>query len=270
MARYLIGGVIVFDDDLYEMSRIDAPEEVVQLGAASSRCLQVLLEAKGQIVTKNDLLYKGWEQYKSIVTGNSINQAIAQIRKGLALLRIDPLGIITVPRIGYKISDDLAVEKFDGRKLPVEIPLDAPAAPSSEEGRESEPQQAEAAATLLSDSTSKTSVKAWILPLLAAMNLAAAVGIWNFLNVDVLSEAPQIAYVPVKQAGEMSYFPAKDVEGGSAHVNSSIAMLQQRPPSSFSTAGNRFIYINGARRDNVHSYFLCQGNIDKPGSRCVS
>lgn len=79
MARYLIAGVMLFDDELYEVSGLDTAVAPVVLGAAASRCFSTLLEAQGAIVTKKQLLHAGWERYGQQVSANSVNQSIAQM-----------------------------------------------------------------------------------------------------------------------------------------------------------------------------------------------
>ena len=81
MARYLIAGVMLFDDELYEVSGAGDVVQSVMLGAAASRCFSTLLEAQGSIVTKKELLHAGWERYGQQVSANSVNQSIAQIRR---------------------------------------------------------------------------------------------------------------------------------------------------------------------------------------------
>lgn len=267
MTKYLIGGAVVFNDDLFEMARADDPEEIVQLGAASSRCLQVLLEADGEIVTKGDLLHKGWERYKSIVTGNSINQAIAQIRKGFVQLRMSPQSIVTIPRIGYKLSDDLAIEKMDGRKSPVEL---LPDLPFFDEAQASITGEASDGITNFpSKRSSKIFAPRWLIAALV-INLLLALGAWVFLRGDFLQVASRIAYIPVKQIGAVNYFAVEGMEANLTQVESAIGMLQRRPPASVSIESHKYVYINGARRENVHSYFLCQSKIEMPKGRCVS
>ena len=52
MTRYVIADALLFDDEVYEISTPDCPDNSVMLGAAASRCFSTLLEAQGAIVTK--------------------------------------------------------------------------------------------------------------------------------------------------------------------------------------------------------------------------
>ena len=118
MARYLIAGVMLFDDELYEVSGAGDVVQSVMLGAAASRCFSTLLEAQGSIVTKKELLHAGWERYGQQVSANSVNQSIAQIRRCLSSVGHCDY-VVTVPRIGYKVSDALSIEKLGDCTQPV-------------------------------------------------------------------------------------------------------------------------------------------------------
>ncbi|MQQ99432.1 winged helix-turn-helix domain-containing protein [Glaciimonas soli] len=109
MAKYFICGHAYFDDEHFELTSASEPEYVIHIGAAASRCLLMLIEAKGQIVTKKDLLEGGWGQYGSVVSSNNVNQAVRHIRKCFAALDISDDSIVTIPRIGYKTADTFFV-----------------------------------------------------------------------------------------------------------------------------------------------------------------
>ena len=118
MARYLIAGVMLFDDELYEVSGAGDVVQSVMLGAAASRCFSTVLEVQGSIVTKKELLHAGWERYGQQVSANSVNQSIAQIRRCLSSVGHCDY-VVTVPRIGYKVSDALSIEKLGDCTQPV-------------------------------------------------------------------------------------------------------------------------------------------------------
>ncbi|MFJ2993967.1 transcriptional regulator [Pandoraea sp. NPDC087047] len=112
MVKYLIGDIAGFDTDTFSLvSRHDATQ-VVALGATAGRCLLVLLEANGEIVTKRTLLAQGWEQYGAVVSDNNLSQSIVRIRRALQQLEVDPAALVTVPRIGYRLTGVTRVTPF--------------------------------------------------------------------------------------------------------------------------------------------------------------
>ncbi|VVE80055.1 winged helix-turn-helix domain-containing protein [Pandoraea sputorum] len=112
MVKFLIGDIAGFDTDTFALvSQRDATLSV-PLGATAGRCLQVLLEANGEIVTKRTLLAQGWEQYGAVVTDNNLSQSIVRIRKALQQLGVDPAVLATLPRIGYRLTSAKRVTPF--------------------------------------------------------------------------------------------------------------------------------------------------------------
>lgn len=120
MSTYVINQVIHFDNEAFVLYATSAPEEVLRIGAIASRCLTLLLQADGQIVSKRDLMGGAWGEFGLEVTDNSLAQVVRQLRVALEKLQPNHELIVTIPRIGYKISEQ--VELLDP-------PLPAPATP---------------------------------------------------------------------------------------------------------------------------------------------
>ncbi|UVA78208.1 winged helix-turn-helix domain-containing protein [Pandoraea commovens] len=112
MAKLLIGDAVRFDSDTFALATKGNPNVSLPLGAAAGRCLLVLLEANGEIVTKRAMLGKAWEQYGAVVTSNNLSQAIMQIRRAFEQAGADPSLLVTVPRIGYRLNSVVKVSPF--------------------------------------------------------------------------------------------------------------------------------------------------------------
>ncbi|MFK0377520.1 transcriptional regulator [Pandoraea sp. NPDC090278] len=112
MAKFLIGDAVRFDSDTFALATKGNPDVSLPLGAAAGRCLLVLLEANGEIVTKRAMLGKAWEQYGAVVTSNNLSQAIMQIRRAFEQAGADPSVLVTVPRIGYRLNNVVKVSPF--------------------------------------------------------------------------------------------------------------------------------------------------------------
>jgi DNA-binding winged helix-turn-helix (wHTH) protein len=110
MSLYLIDQQIVLDDENFLLYRHAAPaEEQLRLGAISSRCLALLLQANGAVVLRRQIMDGAWGRYGLQVTDNSLAQVVRQLR--LALERLQPgcNYIVTLPRIGYKLAEGVHV-----------------------------------------------------------------------------------------------------------------------------------------------------------------
>jgi cholera toxin transcriptional activator len=272
MAKYLICGQAYFDDEYYELTSANDPESVVQLGAAASRCLLVLIGAEGQIVTKKDLLQEGWGQYGNVVSSNNINQAIAHIRKCFQALGIQADSIVTIPRIGYKTSDAFVSELVGVVQRPVaplndvtsrvDIPILIAAVPA--ESPVSEP----IVASVISSRRHSTIYVLFVVSLFIS-TIAAFIAVPKFQRSPI-QVAAHIAYVSTIMSGDTQYYVEKGFANKSDFTSDRISMLAQYPPYSVSAKTNRHVYINGAIFNGVYSYFLCRDPIERSDAGCVS
>ena len=112
MSTYVIDRLIHFDNEAFVLYAVTAPEDSLRIGAIASRCLTQLLDAKGEIVSKRDLMNGAWGAFGLEVTDNSLAQVIRQLRVALDKLQPGLELIVTVPRIGYKLGESL-VERLD-------------------------------------------------------------------------------------------------------------------------------------------------------------
>ncbi|TQI78931.1 DNA-binding winged helix-turn-helix (wHTH) protein [Serratia fonticola] len=108
---YLIGDCIEFrpeDNLLY--SRING--EKVTLFVAASRCLQLLLNQQGKLVSQKELFEVGWQKNGMGVSNNTFYQNILMLRKGFKLAGYEQAVIKTVPRQGLTVPLAVHVEKI--------------------------------------------------------------------------------------------------------------------------------------------------------------
>jgi len=87
----------------------------VQLGARGGALLAVLIEARGSVVTKQQLLDAAWPGL--IVEENNLAVQIAALRKALGEQQSGQDWIVTVPRLGYRMPIPApAVEQVEQRR----------------------------------------------------------------------------------------------------------------------------------------------------------
>ncbi|HFV9295671.1 TPA: transcriptional regulator [Serratia fonticola] len=108
---YLIGDCIEFrpEDNLLH-SRFNG--EKITLFVAASRCLQLLLNQQGKLVSQKDLIETGWQKNGMGVSNNTFYQNILILRKGFKLAGYEQTVIKTVPRQGLTIPSAVHVEKI--------------------------------------------------------------------------------------------------------------------------------------------------------------
>jgi TolB-like protein/Flp pilus assembly protein TadD len=82
----------------------------VAVGQRGLRILQALLEAGGQPVSKTDLMASAWPGL--VVEDSNLSVQVTALRKLLATAGVDgEAGIVTVPRLGYRMHGAVAVEQ---------------------------------------------------------------------------------------------------------------------------------------------------------------
>jgi TolB-like protein len=105
-------GPFSFDPVTMQLQR-DGVE--IQVGSRGSAVLAVLLEARGNVVTKQRLLDTAWPGV--IVEENNLAVQIAALRKALGEQQSGQDWIVNVPRIGYRMPIPArAAEQFEHRR----------------------------------------------------------------------------------------------------------------------------------------------------------
>ena len=83
----------------------------VVLTTPASRCLSLLLEAFPDVVAQQDFFTRVWEEEGMRVPTNTLYQNISIIRRGFRAVGDTTHSLIaTVPRIGFKIHNDINIQ----------------------------------------------------------------------------------------------------------------------------------------------------------------
>lgn len=85
--------------------------QTLALNVPTSRCLQLLLEQRPQVVVQRDFYSYVWGDQGNKVTVNALYQNIALLRKHFRTLDMATEGVVvTVPRQGFQLNESLNVE----------------------------------------------------------------------------------------------------------------------------------------------------------------
>lgn len=272
MAKYLICGLAYFDDEYFELTSANEPEHVIQLGAAASRCLLILLEAKGHVVTKKDLLEGGWGQYGNVVSTNNVNQAIAHIRKCFAAFGIKADSVVTIPRIGYKTSDTFFMRSAKDDQPPAVAAPANPILPADIAPNVLDSPPPSMAPDMAMPTAARRQPGATYAAF-AALAISSAIAAFMFapnLQRTLFQRAPHASYVPVKTGEEIRHFIEEGFADKTEFIAQKISMLEKNPPRLLPSTPDWNVYINGAHANNVFSYFLCRNAIENSDADCVS
>ncbi|WP_312243447.1 winged helix-turn-helix domain-containing protein [Stutzerimonas nitrititolerans] len=107
-----------FDRALFQLVISDEQEKILDLGFSGSRVLEKLLQAPGEVVSREELMSYAWEG--RVVGQGSLNQQIYTLRQ--ALFDDSNQIIQTLPRRGYLFNPQYLHDMEQARTPPVEAP----------------------------------------------------------------------------------------------------------------------------------------------------
>lgn len=141
---YIINGVVEFHPAASTLRDLNHPERVVVLNSPAGRCLLLLIERAGSIVTQQECMDIVWQRRGMLVSPNTYYQNISILRKGLKKMGFEKDPIVTIPRIGLTLASDTQIiikeahprpDEVEETPIPVPTDHDVPAASSSSTAR---------------------------------------------------------------------------------------------------------------------------------------
>jgi len=125
--HYIINNMVEFHPATSTLRDIASPDRVVVLNSPAGRCLLLLIERAGAIVTQQEFLDIVWQRRGMLVSPNTFYQNISILRKGLKKIGFEVDPIVTIPRIGLTLASDTQIVVKDPHPRPAELPeKDAP------------------------------------------------------------------------------------------------------------------------------------------------
>jgi len=110
--HYIINNTLEFHPATSTLRDLHDPNNVVVLNYPAGRCLLLLINRQGNIVTQHEVMDIVWEQSGMQVSLNTYYQNISILRKGLKKLGIAENLIVTIPRIGLTLASGTQVKKL--------------------------------------------------------------------------------------------------------------------------------------------------------------
>lgn len=256
MSIYVINRQIHFDNEAFLLYAATAPSEALRIGAIASRCLTLLLQANGNIVSKRDLMSGAWGEFGLEVTDNSLAQVVRQLRVALEKLQADPELIVTVPRLGYRSSAQ--VELLD-TPAPTSDPLPAPSPDSS------------AVAPAPSATPTASSGQDW--PRQALLGLCALLCCTALFLLPSLLRPGALPLRPFVES------QVEEIEGITVHSEAMPTSALRPDSRQLAGQARRLAMALGLGDANLHLYrfadrsvslgLLCQGPLTAPDSQCL-
>lgn len=123
--EYIINGEVIFDVNGNELRPVGANGESVSLNAPTARCLQLLLESHGKIVSREEFLDTVWKTRGVVVSQNTFYQNISLLRRSLAKSGLSKNIISTVRQQGFVLASDSHITpSFKTEVVPAEQVVD--------------------------------------------------------------------------------------------------------------------------------------------------
>ena len=101
------GAVLHFPDLVVDFKRFTVTKrgEEIQLSRYEADILRMLIERRGEVVSRQDLLRKVWG-YVHLPTTRTVDNHIARLRKKVEVNADQPIHIVTVHGIGYRFDSE--------------------------------------------------------------------------------------------------------------------------------------------------------------------
>lgn len=107
-----VGGVMKFPNLTVDWRRftVTRDDDEVQLSRYEAEILRMLIEHRGEVVSRQDLLRKVWG-YVHLPTTRTVDNHIARLRKKLESDVENPVHVVTVHGLGYRFESQLLEEE---------------------------------------------------------------------------------------------------------------------------------------------------------------
>ncbi|CAI1136960.1 Transcriptional regulatory protein, C terminal [Serratia marcescens] len=116
--KIILNQYIVYDKSAASLSPVDSPDDVIFLTTPANNCLQILLNNRSEITTQKQLFAEVWEKHGIPINANTLYQNIAMIRKAFRQLGVEDDIIITVPRRGMLVAENVRIDDFSFEEPP--------------------------------------------------------------------------------------------------------------------------------------------------------
>ena len=105
--KYILNIMMIYDSEAGIIQVKDEEQRCVRLSKPASRLLHELIINNRQVVERDYLIFKVWEEYGSTGSSMSLNVAISEIRKAFRHLNSDPAVIETLRKVGFMLSANI-------------------------------------------------------------------------------------------------------------------------------------------------------------------
>ncbi|MEH0886908.1 winged helix-turn-helix domain-containing protein [Enterobacter sp. UNJFSC 003] len=175
--HYIINNLVEFHPAASTLRDINNPDRVVVLNAPAGRCLLLLIERAGSIVTQQEFLDIVWQSRGMLVSSNTYYQNISILRKGLKKIGFEADPIVTIPRIGLTLASDIRISLRGPSPDITDTAFDR-----RDDARASEQPVLQPEGVVTAVSSGEGNRHHWLVGILAVLLLLAGVGVIGHTN----------------------------------------------------------------------------------------
>ncbi|ENV9333498.1 winged helix-turn-helix domain-containing protein [Klebsiella aerogenes] len=117
--KFLLNEHIVFDFDTSTIFTEESPDDPIQISNPAKRLLYLLLSHSGEVVCREVLFKKVWDDFGMVSSNNNLNQCISKLRRILRHFNQNEEIIITVPKVGFMLNKQIVVEELVDHAPPI-------------------------------------------------------------------------------------------------------------------------------------------------------
>lgn len=110
---YVINDAVIFYPDEHRLVKKDDPSVDILLNIPASRCLALLIEREGDLITQKEFFAEVWESQGTYVTQNTFYQNISLLRKALKSAGLVDNPIKTVLKRGMTLAETINVTTLE-------------------------------------------------------------------------------------------------------------------------------------------------------------
>lgn len=109
ISSYVLNDEFIFDTNTSELKSLTDANEIITLNAPTARCLQLLIEKKGEVVSRECFLNQVWHARGIVVSENTFYQNISLLRKSLKKVASTSDIVVTVRSKGFVIPESTRI-----------------------------------------------------------------------------------------------------------------------------------------------------------------
>jgi DNA-binding winged helix-turn-helix (wHTH) protein len=110
--KFLFNKQVIFDSDTGLLAVHDEQDDPVQISNPTKRLLLLLLYHQGEVVNREVIFKKVWDDFGMVSSNNNLNHCISKLRRILRNLGMEEEIITTVPKMGFLFQEEIEVEQF--------------------------------------------------------------------------------------------------------------------------------------------------------------